>query len=192
MDIRMNGLFSLVSDMRQKHNPKEQFICNYANVTFDVILDIDTIPFEMMIGAKGFQFACIILIKDKFMAEMKDNDFYKLCDILQLQPGKNTFTSFMFLKSIESQLPKKSSGIKAAPYKIARFKTSQLKHVEESDKIYFYGWNDHKKDGRQAKNFEKTKLFFGIEIENYCRKNNISSMWTDDPSKNKPADNPWE
>lgn len=51
----------------------------------------------------------------------------------------------------------------------------------KKDKIYFCGWNDHQKDGRQARNFDKTEYFLGKKVAEYCRENNISSLWSDIP-----------
>lgn len=53
------------------------------------------------------------------------------------------------------------------------------RNVDENNKIYFCGWNDHIRDKRTAHNFDKTEFFLGKAVADYCRQNNISSMWTD-------------
>ena len=45
--------------------------------------------------------------------------------------------------------------------------------VDEADKKYFCGWNNHIKDKRTANNFDKTEFYFGKKIADYCRINNI-------------------
>ena len=51
---------------------------------------------------------------------------------------------------------------------------------DAKEKIYFCGWNDHITDKRKARNFDKTEYYFGPRVANYCRRNNISSLWTAD------------
>ncbi|MDK8283237.1 DUF6037 family protein [Actinotignum sp. GS-2025f] len=63
---------------------------------------------------------------------------------------------------------------------------SLRRNVEESEKIYFYGWLDHQTEnaGRHvtAANLDKTARLLGLDIARFCKTNNISSRWTDRPS----------
>ena len=69
----------------------------------------------------------------------------------------------------------------------------EIKNLKnEADKIYFRGWNDHLIDHRTARNFDKTEYYFGKRVADYCRVNNISSLWTDIPRDALNVTNPWE
>lgn len=54
--------------------------------------------------------------------------------------------------------------------------------MEEAEKIYFCGWFDNDKVGKKVRpeNLEKTKEILGTDAYLMCKKNNISSKWTDD------------
>ena len=58
------------------------------------------------------------------------------------------------------------------------FRKKYIKAADEPDKTVFVGWNDHKLDKRVARNFGKTELFLGKKVADFCRCNNISSLWT--------------
>ena len=45
-------LSSLCKDIGRKRKSIENFQFTYSKVLFDVVLDIDSIPFQMMVGAK--------------------------------------------------------------------------------------------------------------------------------------------
>lgn len=169
----------------------EQFYVTYANVRFDVIYDISKIPFELLIGAINHSWACTLELSRGFATYMSNNDFYSLCDILNLKPGKEHFTSFMFLNHIASKAPAKCSKQVVDPSHLSRFRNKEVKTSDEPDKIYFVGWNNHQKDKRKAHNFDKTELFFGKRVADYCRTNNISSRWTNKKYESCNASYPW-
>ena len=52
----------------------------------------------------------------------------------------------------------------------------------KAEKIYFCGWFDNDKVGKKVreKNLEKTKEILGTDAYLMCKKNNISSKWTED------------
>lgn len=95
-----------------------------------------------------------------------------------------------FLLLLSAHAPKKTKCLIVPVSELQFFAHS--KGVEESEKIYFKGWNAHLSDNRQARNFDKTEFYFGKEIADYCRANNISSIWTSEPSEEKQYTNPSE
>lgn len=187
----LTQLRALTSDMAKSGKDIEQFYVIYANVRFDVIYDISKIPFELLIGAINHSWACTLEISRGFATYMSNNDFYSLCDILNLKPGKEYFTSFMFLNHIASKAPAKCSKQVVDPSHLSRFRNKEVKTSDEPDKIYFVGWNNHQKDKRKAHNFDKTELFFGKRVADYCRTNNISSRWTNKKYESCNASYPW-
>lgn len=66
--------------------------------------------------------------------------------------------------------------MKVQPHEIAIYKQS---NVPEADKIYFCGWKIYAASERNARNFRKTKKWLGDEAYAFCKRNNISSCWTD-------------
>ena len=178
MEISLHQFSSLYKDMRTNNKCIEQFYVRYSNITFDVIIDIGHTPFELLIGAINHQWACTLKMNPGFKVEMSNSDFYSLCDILNLKPGKESLTSFKFLLYIANHAPKQAKTNIVHPSHLARFRQSSIKKEDEPEKIYFRGWNNHQADKRTARNFDKTEKFFGKDIADVCRRHNISSIWS--------------
>lgn len=177
MDFKMYSLAPLIKDMRKHNKDMESFGVTYANTIFDIIIDISNNPFEMLIGAKSINYACVLEINKGYTITMSDDDFYRLCDSLHLKPSKDSLTSFKFLKYISDRVPISVSTKTVRPSQLMPFRRKKIRKEDEVDKTIFWGWNDHTKDGKTARNFNKTELFFGKRVADFCRKNNISSMW---------------
>lgn len=192
--ILKKELQPLYYSMRSHKKDMEQFNVRYNKINFRVIWDIGCTPFELMIAAVGTSthWGTVVKIFNGFEAEMNDKDFFALCDLLDLRPGKGVFTSFIFLKMIASHAPSEVSANMVKPSYINLFRKDKIPKSEEPEKDIFVGWNDHVKDRRKAQNFKKTELLLGAECAAYCRKHNISSMWTDDPAKIKDLAYPWD
>lgn len=192
MLISLYQLRQLTSHMRKSRKDIEQYYITYSNGKFDIIYDISKTPFELLIGAVNYNWACVLEVIDGFYTSMPDSDFYSLCNILNLKPGKEHFTSFMFLNYIASKSPTQCTNQIVDPSHLSKFRNKKVKSADEPEKIYFVGWNNHLKDKRKARNFDKTELFFGKRVADYCRKNNISSMWTDKRYDSSKASYPWD
>lgn len=174
MKVSLFEFKPLLIDMRKKNVDREHFIVTYNSVVFDVIFTIDTTPFKLLIGAKKHNWACLCEMENGFKVEMPDSKFYSLSKILNLKPSKDSLTSFAFLKYIASHAPKTCSERLVNPSVFKRFTLSYNSDIKD----IFIGWNDHKLDKRKAHNFNKTEEYFGKNVADYCRDNNISSMWT--------------
>lgn len=192
MSFKFYQLYSLTSSMFKANKDIEHFKVHYSNLEFDIIYDIGVSPYEMLIGAINANWACVLKITKGFETNMDSSDFFKLCDLLNLKPSKETLTSFKFLQSIATQFPKKCSNKIVNPIKLIPFRQHQIKKSDEPNKIYFYGWNDHKIDKLTAHNFDKTELLLGKTVADYCRQHNISSRWTDKIHNSKDTYYPWE
>ena len=121
---------------------------------------------------------------------MQDNDYYSLCKILKLNWNNDHFNSFLFLRLLSEKAPAISSK-QGVDYRYLQ-KYLSYRNVDEKEKIYFCGWNDHITDKRKAHNFDKTEFYFGPSVANYCRRNNISSLWTADKYRIIRYSNPWD
>lgn len=87
----------------------------------------------------------------------------------------------MFLEqkyNLSTNAPTSCSLKPVQPSHIMPFRKKYIKSSDEPNKTVFVGWNDHKLDGKSARNFDKTRLFLGDKVADFCIKHNISSLWT--------------
>lgn len=188
--MKLYNLKSFYVDMLRNKKKQETFSFIYGKIKFEVIFLIDRNPFEMLIGAIGQPLAFILKIHPGFNIELIPNDkFFKLCKILNLIYGKQRFTSWMFLDHLNTNIPNHITKDIVQPHAIARYKSNS---IPDNEKIYFIGWNNHLKDKRFARNFEKTKLLMGDDVADYCMRRNISSMWSSMPRESINYFTPWD
>lgn len=187
IEINLYDFKPLFQSMRRNNISIEQYYVTYNNIKFDIIFDISNTPFELLLGAIQHNWGCVLKMERGFSVTMPDSVFYELCKILNLKPGKESLTSFKFLKFIASKAPAKSRCALVDPSHLIPFRKSNLKSSDEPDKVYFIGWNNHIKDKRTARNFDKTEKLLGKVVADYCRRNNISSMWSANPGDAKPV-----
>ncbi|NUH91353.1 DUF6037 family protein [Bacillus thuringiensis] len=69
---------------------------------------------------------------------------------------------------------------------IGTTKTRDTKYDEkgQGEKIYFKTWSRHVVKKVSPLNLQKTRRWFGKKIYEFCKENNISSVWASKPSKN--------
>lgn len=179
----------LLSDMGKNQATIDQFTFTFNKVEFEVLVFTDRVPFQLLFGVLDKNFSFILELKAGYqLSSLSDQEFYTLCRILNLKPGKGSFTSSEFLQFFASRIPTHFSGKRVQPHEVAKYKA---KDVPESEKIYFCGWKTYGPDSpHSAKNFEKTKEFLGESVYRFCKENNISSRWTAEPSKRKDYSSP--
>lgn len=175
--MKLYEIKPLLQDMGRNNAKVDKFKFKYNNVEFEIIVLIERSPFELLFGVIGYNYSFVLTLEKGYELQELSNDiFYKLCEILNLKPGRETFTSYKFLKYMAQKVPNKYSKREIQPHEIAKYKQID---VDEADKIYFCGWKIYKDSKRNAKNFEKTRKWLGDEAYEFCKKNNISSCWTD-------------
>lgn len=168
----------------------DKFRFTYNNVVFEVIVLIERSPYELLFGVVGFNYSFSLKLRVGYeLEELKDEVFYRLCDILNLKPGKESLTSYKFLNYMARRIPSTYSKVKVQPHEVARYKQ---RNVPEENKIYFCGWKIYEASERNARNFEKTKKWLGDEAYEFCKQNNISLCWTDVALKRKDYYSPEE
>lgn len=180
---------SLILDMKSNSIEKEHYQFEYNGFRFDVILSIVLNGYEILIAIHTHNWGCVLKMNHNYIVEMPDEYYFSLRDILGLNWNKNHFNSAVFLRLLSEKSPRRSSR-RGVDYKELR-EYLPYRKVDENNKVYFCGWNDHTKDKRHAKNFDKTEFFFGKTVADYCRKNNISSIWSDIPRDEKIVTKPW-
>ena len=177
---------NLFCDMLKNKAEQELFSFVYNKVKFDVLFLIDREPFEFLFGVIDVNYCFVLKMHKGFEIEnISDEIFYKLCTILNLKPGKERFTSYMFLRYFAEKIPTVYSGTKIEPDMIAKYKNWYL-DIDESEKIYFKGWRTHVSDGRKVRNLDKTKEILGDKAYEYCKKHNISSCWSHKKEERRP------
>lgn len=176
--FNMYGLSALIKDMRKHNQDLDSFEFIYNHIKFEVIIDISIVPFQLLLSTALKNWACVLELHTGYSTSISTNDFFALCKVLDLKPSKETFTSFAFLSYINVRCPKACSLKPVQPKLIMPFRKKYISNSDEPNKTIFLGWNDHKLDKRKAHNFGKTELFLGKRVADYCRKNNISSLWT--------------
>ena len=169
ISLKLFEIKSLLSDMGKNKVTVDKFKFSYNKVQFEVLIFTDSTPFQLLFGVIDKNFSFILELKHGYqLSSLSDQDFFTLCNILNLKPGKGSFTSIEFLKYFSTCIPQKYSGQKIQPHEIAWYKA---KNVPESEKIYFYGWKTYGPDSPDsAKNFKKTREFLGESVYQFCKK----------------------
>ena len=186
--LTFTTLKNLVNQMKENNVDKDKFSFVYK-VKFDVIVAIVHEGDELLVGLHTVNYGFVVKVNQNFVAELKEDDYYNLCKYLNLSFRNDGFTSNVFLKLLSSKIPDHYSGYKYSYKDMIPF--LKCKPIDEAQKIYFKGWNDHTKDHNKAHNFEKTEFYFGKEVADYCRVNNISSLWTHIAKEEDTFYNPW-
>lgn len=188
--MKCSDLIPLIEDMKSNKIDKEHYCFHYKGFVFDVILSITYRGYEILIAVHTHNWGCVLNMNEYYNINIPDEVYFSLCKLLNLNWNINHFSSAVFLQLLSKNSPKKSQCL-GVDYQVLR-RFLPYRHVDEEDKIYFCGWNDHVKDKRKAHNFDKTEFFFGRSIADYCRKNNISSLWSDIPRNELNTTLPWE
>ena len=180
----------MLQDMGRNNAKIDKFRFTYNKVEFEVIVLIERSPFELLFGVIGYNYSFSLTLRAGYeLQELPDEVFYKLCDILNLKPGRESLTSYKFLKYVAKRIPTRYSKTKIQPHEIAKYKQ---RNIDDAHKIYFCGWKFYEGSERNAKNFEKTKKWLGDEAYEFCKRNNISSCWTHIDLKRKDYYSPQE
>lgn len=188
MEYKFKHMWPLCSSMAQNKKDMEQFQVTINDVVFDCILNIGPKPFELMVGAINYNFSCILYVKNHFITELSNADYYKICDILDLHYSTNHFTSSKFLEHIDKSLPRKASDKVVKPQDVARYKACTLSSSDREEGFIFCGWLRHEgQNNGHARNIEKTRALLGNRVADFCQEHDISSKWTTDKSKEQVA-----
>lgn len=181
--MKLFEIKSLLQDMRRNKVKQDKFSFRYANIEFQVIFLIEREPYELLFGVVDHNFSFTLCLHKGFeLDEMPDDVYFSLRRLMKLQKCDEVLTSYKLIQYFASRIPKKYSGKKVEPHEVAVYKQ---RNIPEADKIYFKGWRSHETDGRHVQNLEKTRLWLGNEAYEYCKKYNISSCWSNQPSERK-------
>lgn len=183
--LAISKLKPLYKDMKTQGVGRAKFAYTHGAVTFDVFFFIDENPFSLLFGVKKHNLAFELRVEQGFVVtcELPKETYKALCKALGLTyDPNNKFSVTAFLKDFEKFIPAAfDSRLSAEPHDIAVYRSD----VEESAKIYFYGWRDNNLRGEQGseRNLHKTRRLLGETAYLVCKSKNLSSCWTDEKSK---------
>lgn len=187
MSFQFNHLHRLCQSIGKMKKSTEHFIITFKNVKFDCILNLDAEPYELMIGAWKYNFACILHIKRGYKVDIPELDYRKLRSILELDRNSaEPFSAMKFLLYLDQHLPKTASPNPVDPRYLAPYKDNELTQAQKEEGFIFCGWLQHQglKNGHVTEdNLQKTEVLLGKRIAAFCRKQDISSKWTTDSAK---------
>jgi hypothetical protein len=178
--------------MRSQNIERYKFQYKNGKALFDILFFIDESPFILLFGVKSENFSFELEVKNGFIISTKlDNLTYKeLCRVLGLTYNPNSvFKPEDFFVDFNRKIPATANtNNQPAPHDIAPYRSV----AEDSDKIYFTRWLDNNTTNNHVteKNLEKTKTLLGQKAYETCKRKNISSCWTDDPTKRRQITNP--
>lgn len=168
----------------------------------NVIYFKDTITF--LIGLKDNNVGWLIPVnRYQSISMMIPTESFKIIknsldEVSQILDGEKSYTkhttepffqsllnSMINLKIDESKIPTRIQIQKA----IEKTKTNDKKYDDEGDKPYFKNWRrngirNNKEIEVSNKNLNKTYRTFGIDIMNICKRHNITSVWSINPTPN--------
>ncbi len=188
--MRCPAFEHLITDMKVNDIDKEHYFFTYNDFRFDTILSIAFDGYEILVAIHTHNWGCVLKMNDDFIVEMQDDDYYSLRRLLNLDWNTNHFNSATFLRLLSECAPLHSNRLGVEYRELRNY--LPYRHVDDADKIYFCGWNDHIRDRRKAHNFDKTEFYLGKKVADYCRVNNISSLWSDIPRDERRLTNPWD
>jgi hypothetical protein len=175
----LDGLIPLHGSMQAQSISRYKFEYTNGRGRFDVFFFIDEVPYKLLIGARGGNFA-INLNVDSVTFEISTyiDKFNQLCEFLGLEFKEGSpYSTSAFFSDLNSNIPNAASLHNIPkPSDIAQY----IDNVLEADKVHFVGWLDNNIQGNQVseQNLDKTRRLLGVDIYKICRHQNISSRWS--------------
>ncbi|MFN2938452.1 DUF6037 family protein [Lachnospiraceae bacterium YH-ros2226] len=180
----------LVKSMIENDIDKVHYNFQQWNHRFDCIFSIAESGYELLVGVFDLNLGFVVPINGRFVATLHEQDYFALGNALNLHYDPvNHFSSSVILALLSRHMPTYCNGQRISYKEMRDYRI--CKDIDEADKRYFCGWNDHEKDKRQARNIEKTEFYLGHTVAKYCEENNISSMWSAYPRDEQAITMPW-
>lgn len=183
--MRLINLSSLYAEMQRCGVCRYRFRFGINHVAFDVFFLADVVPYILLLGLRGGVFSIEFNVSEDFMVRpyIVQGKYYELCRVLGLRWNPdNKFDPKKFLEALDASVPRQVRVAQIPePQNIAYYR----RDLEDSNLVYFWQWRDNNARNQRVshKNLEKTRVLLGQEAYRICRGRNISSVWTDDPSK---------
>ena len=179
--LKMPGLARLHSAMKVASIQRVRFRIKYNHLVFEGVFLADLSPYELALSCLDHDFVLFFTVNQNYEISAYLGDKYSLL-VKVLNTGAGTgkkLISSDFLQEIDAKLPHRvGDADRAERVDVVRV----YRDVEESEKIHFVRFIPHdKKGGRHVtiENLKKTRRLMGQDTYDWCRKNNVSTGWTD-------------
>lgn len=183
--MRLNNLSVLYVEMQKLGICRCRFRFEINRVAFDVFFLADVVPYILLLGLRGGVFSVEFNVSEEFEVKpyIDRGKYHELCRLLGLRwSPDNKFDPKKFLAALDASVPKQVRALQAVE---SRHIAHYWNNLEEANLVYFWQWRDNNIRNQRVsqKNLEKTRLLLGQRAYQICKDRNISSVWTDDPSK---------
>lgn len=175
--IKMSRLKQLKDGMELNKARITSFRYSYGTTNIEVIL-FDLNPMILTIIEIGTNKCVNLEVSNKFEIDdvLSPKSEKILKDILKLVKGKG-FDFSNFLKNLNKKIPNYFKKTEPSLKECVKYIP---KYIEEADKRYYCGNNDHVVDGNTVseKNLNKTLIYLGEETFKNFKESGVSSCWT--------------
>lgn len=184
--MHMPGLARLHASMRQVGIDRATFRITHNHLVFSGVFLVDSTPWQFGLACIGHNFTLRFDVSKRYEIATYIHDPKALGSLITaLGTGAasgHRFSPNEFLHEIDAALPATvTKNDRPRPADMALHR----RDVEEADKIHFCGWGPHARDGThhvRAKNLHKTRALLGEADYEWCKRNDVSTKWTDDPA----------
>ncbi|WP_433581641.1 DUF6037 family protein [Paenibacillus amylolyticus] len=186
---------NLIAICEEKSTDSILFNFEHNGIKGSVVFFLNSITF--MIGIKDYNVGWLASVTNNYLSESLPLDVFReiknMLDVVEyVKTDKGGYhrhsTSGLFqtisarMRSVQLDeviIPAEQELIES----IRRTRTKDRNYDMDGERPFFKTWSRNTYRGRvEAHNLEKTKRVFGRDIENHCRKNNISSVWSSTPT----------
>jgi len=192
--MKLQNLPHLRKSMREQDITQTKFDFRFRSLLFLVVYIAEKFPHELLFGCRLKNLFFIVQVNVGYIisTNLETSTYKALVAALDLRfDPNNPFSPTIFFQDFDNNTPTTTN-----PKNIPKVsEIAQLRRdVEDSEKIYFFGWrvNEIKNSKVSPENLDKTRKICGMATYEFCKKNNISSCWTDDAAKEVPYYKPPE
>jgi hypothetical protein len=179
--VELTGIKSLYGEMKQAEETRQQFRFAYNEKEARVLFLIDTSPFLLCFCAIGAPQYFQVEVQPGFIINtfLNPDALEQLRDMFGIgRIKKGEFSTADFFSYFNDRIPQHLTGTDCV--RPQDMPPHVRRDVEEADRIYFWrfrinGDNAHVSES----NLQKTRSLLGEDAYEMCKKNNISTQWTD-------------
>ncbi|AZH30626.1 DUF6037 family protein [Paenibacillus sp. M-152] len=193
IEVEINNLITIC---KGKSTDTILFSFEHNGIKGSVVFFLNSLTF--MIGIKDYNVGWLASVTSNFMSESLPADvFRKIKNMLDVvgfvktdKGGYYKHSTAGLFQTISARMINVQLDEVVVPTErkliefIGRTRTNDRDYDKDGELPFFKTWSRNINRGRVNKhNLEKTKRVFGKDIENHCRKNNISSVWSSTPTE---------
>ncbi len=182
--MRMDGLARLHASMKLVGLTRVKFRVRHNPLTFVGMFLADVTPYELALAAVGHDVVLIFTVRPGYQITPHLGDAYgPLAAALNL--GAGTGQPLMpgdFMRAIDAALPTTvGPGDRPTPADVVHV----YRDVEDAHKVHLCDWRDNTVRGERvrATNLAKTRRLIDQAAHDFCKRHNLSTCWTDDPTR---------